>query len=77
MAYFNLLNNLLIFLLFQLLDHEVYVEKQVSLLLTLDQGQSALIKAIESGDTDLVYAVIIDIQSKTSLSKFQVKLLFS
>ncbi|XP_026473948.1 vacuolar protein sorting-associated protein 16 homolog [Ctenocephalides felis] len=55
----------------KLLDHEVYVEKQVSSLLTLDQGQSALIKAIESGDTDLVYAVIIDIQSKTSLSKFQ------
>lgn len=71
------MNNLLTFLLFQLLDYEVYVEKQVSLLLTLDQGQSALIKAIESGDTDLVYAVIIDIQSKTSLSKFQVKLLFS
>eukprot|EP00211_Chloroparvula_japonica_P005283 CAMPEP_0119139206 /NCGR_PEP_ID=MMETSP1310-20130426/27101_1 /TAXON_ID=464262 /ORGANISM="Genus nov. species nov., Strain RCC2339" /LENGTH=819 /DNA_ID=CAMNT_0007130473 /DNA_START=263 /DNA_END=2719 /DNA_ORIENTATION=+ len=45
-----------------LLDHEPRAADQVPLLTYMQQDELALIKAIESGDTDLVYLVLLHIQ---------------
>jgi len=55
----------------QLLEHEVRPDKQVPLLMKLGQGPQALRKAIYSGDTDLVYHVILALQSLHSQAEFQ------
>jgi len=54
-----------------LLEHEVRPDKQVPLLIKLGQGPQALRKAIYSGDTDLVYHVILDLQIRHSQADFQ------
>ena len=54
----------------QLLEHEVRADRQVPLLLKLEQGAQALRKAIFSGDTDLVYHVILSLKEKHSTSDF-------
>jgi len=54
----------------QLLEHEVRADKQVPLLLKLEQGSQALRKAIFSGDTDLIYHVILSLKEKHSTADF-------
>jgi len=54
----------------QLLEHEVRADRQVPLLLKLEQGAQALRKAIFSGDTDLIYHVILSLKEKHSMSDF-------
>ena len=54
----------------QLLEHEVRADRQVPLLLKLEQGAQALRKAIFSGDTDLVYHVILSLKEKHSTADF-------
>ena len=54
----------------QLLEHEVRADKQVPLLLKLGQGAPALRKAIYSGDTDLIYHVILSLQDQHSPAEF-------
>ncbi|KAI9340769.1 Vps16, N-terminal region-domain-containing protein [Zopfochytrium polystomum] len=56
-----------------LLDHEVKAAYQVPLLMSMErveQDDRALVKAIESGDTDLVYAVILHIKRKHPIAEF-------
>ena len=45
-------------------------DRQVPLLLKLEQGAQALRKAIYSGDTDLVYHVILSLKEKHSSADF-------
>ncbi|XP_050381114.1 protein VACUOLELESS1 [Argentina anserina] len=47
-----------------LVEHEPRSSKQVPLLLSIGEEDSALMKAIESGDTDLVYLVLFHIWQK-------------
>jgi len=54
----------------QLLEHEVKADRQVPLLLKLGQGAPALRKAIYSGDTDLIYHVILALQEQYSTADF-------
>merc|ERR1712142_470658 len=54
----------------QLPEHEVRADKQVPLLLKLGQGAQALNKAIDSGDTDLIYHVILSLQEQHSTADF-------
>jgi hypothetical protein len=54
----------------RLLEHEVRPDRQVPLLLKLEQGAQALRKAIFSGDTDLVYHVILSLKEKHSTADF-------
>nr|ALS04225.1 vacuolar protein sorting-associated protein 16-like protein [Acartia pacifica] len=54
----------------KLLEHEVRADKQVPLLLKLGQGAKALSKAIDSGDTDLIYHVILNLQEAHSTADF-------
>jgi len=54
----------------QLLEHEVRADRQVPLLLKLGQGAQALRKAIYSGDTDLIYHVILSLQEQNSAADF-------
>lgn len=54
-----------------IVDHEPHSSKQVPLLLSIEEEDSALVKAIESGDTDLVYLVLFHIwQKKPALDFF-------
>ncbi|CAO2170922.1 unnamed protein product [Urochloa humidicola] len=52
-----------------LADHESQSSKQIPLLLSIDEQDKALSKAIESGDTDLVYLVIFHIWQKVAVEK--------
>ena len=54
----------------ELLDHEPRAGKQVPLLLSVGEESIALDKAIESGDTDLVFYVLLNLKKKISLSSF-------
>lgn len=54
----------------QLLNHEPRGGKQVPLLLTMEEGDLALDKAIESGDTDLIHYVLLHLKSRLPLSAF-------
>ena len=54
----------------QLLNYEPRAGKQVPLLLSMDQDEIALDKAIESGDTDLIYIVLLHLKSKPPLASF-------
>lgn len=54
----------------QLLEHEPRASKQVPLLLNMKEYDLALVKAIESGDPNLVYTVILHLQKSHSLGNF-------
>ncbi|KXT17378.1 hypothetical protein AC579_3876 [Pseudocercospora musae] len=54
----------------ELLEHEPRAGKQVPLLLDVGEETLALDKAIESGDTDLVFFVLLNLKKKISLSSF-------
>ncbi|KAG5894092.1 hypothetical protein JTB14_003948 [Gonioctena quinquepunctata] len=55
----------------KLLDYESKASEQVKLLLELGENTPALVKAIESGDTDLVYMVILKLREKMPLGDFK------
>lgn len=54
----------------QLLDHETRGGKQVPLLLSMEEDEIALDKAIESGDIDLVFFVLLQLKKKLPLASF-------
>ncbi|KIY47376.1 vacuolar protein sorting-associated protein 16 [Fistulina hepatica ATCC 64428] len=54
----------------KLLDHESRASDQVPLLLTMNEDRLALSKAVDSGDTDLVYHVLLHLQKRLSLGNF-------
>ncbi|KAG0268380.1 hypothetical protein DFQ27_006874 [Actinomortierella ambigua] len=54
----------------KLLDYEPRAGDQVPLLISMQQDELALVKAIESGDTDLVYLVILNLKRKLPLGDF-------
>lgn len=54
----------------QLLDHESRAAEQVPLLLKMKQDKIALEKAVGSGDTDLVYHVLLRLHSSLSPGEF-------
>ena len=54
----------------ELLNHETRAGKQVPLLLAMSEDEIALDKAIASGDTDLVYYVLLHLKNTLSLSAF-------
>ncbi|KAH9852249.1 vacuolar protein sorting-associated protein 16 [Lenzites betulinus] len=54
----------------RLLDHETKASDQVPLLLNMQEDKLALAKAVESGDTDLVYHVLLHLQKRLSLGSF-------
>ncbi|KAL9603073.1 MAG: hypothetical protein Q9219_001437 [cf. Caloplaca sp. 3 TL-2023] len=54
----------------QLLNHETRAGKQVPLLLTMEEDEIALDKALESGDTDLVFFVLLQLKKKLPLASF-------
>ncbi|RJE18873.1 Vacuolar protein [Aspergillus sclerotialis] len=54
----------------QLLNHEPRAGKQVPLLLSMEEDEIALDKAIESGDDDLVYYVLLHLKRKLPLASF-------
>lgn len=67
---------LLIFLLkyacsFQLLEMETKCSLQVPLLLKLGESKRALMSATKSGDTDLIYTVLLQLKETTQLADFQ------
>lgn len=53
-----------------LLEHETRAGKQVPLLLSVGEESIALDKAIESGDTDLMFYVLLDMKRKMPLASF-------
>ncbi|KAM5537634.1 hypothetical protein V8D89_008712 [Ganoderma adspersum] len=54
----------------RLLDYETKASDQVPLLLSMQEDKLALAKAVESGDTDLVYHVLLHLQKRLSLGSF-------
>ncbi|KAK3333321.1 Vps16, N-terminal region-domain-containing protein [Cercophora scortea] len=54
----------------ELLNHEPRAGRQVPLLLSMEEDEVALDKAIESGDTDLVYVVLHQLKRKLALATF-------
>ncbi|OJJ37415.1 hypothetical protein ASPWEDRAFT_108260 [Aspergillus wentii DTO 134E9] len=54
----------------QLLNYEPRAGKQVPLLLNMEEDEIALDKAIESGDNDLVYYVLLHLKGKLPLASF-------
>lgn len=48
-----------------MLDYEPCAADQVPLLISMKQDEMALSKAIESGDTDLIYLVILHLKRST------------
>ena len=57
------------------MEYETKASKQVELLLVLTEEKQALVKAIESGDSDLVYDVILKLMNSMDLAKFKVCML--
>ncbi|KAI8351246.1 Vps16, N-terminal region-domain-containing protein [Mortierella sp. GBAus27b] len=53
-----------------LLDYEPRAGDQVPLLMSMEQDELALTKAIESGDTDLIYYVLLYLKRKLNLQDF-------
>ncbi|CAE6405530.1 unnamed protein product [Rhizoctonia solani] len=53
-----------------LLDHEPRPGEQVPLLLQMKEERLALIKAVDSGDTDLVYLVLLQLKKQSTLGDF-------
>ncbi|ELU17286.1 hypothetical protein CAPTEDRAFT_168734 [Capitella teleta] len=54
----------------RLLDYEAKAAEQVPLLMKMKRDQLALTKAIESGDTDLVYTVLLHLQDTMPHGEF-------
>ncbi|KAG1736151.1 Vps16, C-terminal region-domain-containing protein [Suillus paluster] len=54
----------------KLLDHETRASDQVPLLLTMTEDRLALVKAVDSGDTDLVYHVLLHLHKRLPLGSF-------
>ena len=54
----------------QLLNHETRAGKQVPLLLSMEEDEIALDKAVESGDTDLIFFVLLQLRKKLPLASF-------
>ncbi|KAH7906991.1 vacuolar assembling sorting protein VPS16 [Hygrophoropsis aurantiaca] len=54
----------------KLLDHETRSSDQVPLLLAMKEDKLALIKAVDSGDTDLVYHVLLHLHKRLPLGSF-------
>lgn len=54
----------------QLLNHEPRAGKQVPLLLNMKEDMIALDKAIESGDTDLIFYVLLHLKKQLPLASF-------
>jgi hypothetical protein len=54
------------------MDYECSANLQVPLLLKLGEDRPALVKAIESGNTDLVYTVLLHLRENMPLGEFQV-----
>ncbi|KAL8417667.1 hypothetical protein RB594_001354 [Gaeumannomyces avenae] len=54
----------------ELLNHEPRAGRQVPLLLSMEEGELALDKAVESGDTDLVLVVLHALRRKLPLAAF-------
>lgn len=54
----------------QLLNHETRAGKQVPLLLAMEEDEIALDKALESGDIDLVFFVLLQLKKKLPLASF-------
>ncbi|KAF9805445.1 hypothetical protein IEO21_09049 [Rhodonia placenta] len=54
----------------KLLDHEPRASDQVPLLLSMKEDRLALTKAVEGGDTDLVYHVLLHLQRRLPLGSF-------
>jgi hypothetical protein len=54
----------------ELLNHEPRGGKQVPLLLSMEEDEIALDKAIESGDSDLVFFVLLHLKKKLPLASF-------
>lgn len=54
----------------KLLDHETRASDQVPLLLTMKEDNLALVKAVDSGDTDLVYHVLLHLYKRLPLGSF-------
>ncbi|XP_046492707.1 vacuolar protein sorting-associated protein 16 homolog [Neodiprion pinetum] len=55
----------------KLIDYEPRAQLQVPLLLRLGEERAALYKAVESGNTDLVYTVIFHLRENMPLADFQ------
>ncbi|KAG6816140.1 hypothetical protein H0H87_008375 [Tephrocybe sp. NHM501043] len=54
----------------KLLDHESRASDQVPLLLTMKEDRLALEKAVDSGDSDLVYHVLLHLYKRLTLGDF-------
>ncbi|KAJ3996424.1 Vps16, C-terminal region-domain-containing protein [Lentinula boryana] len=54
----------------KLLDHEKRASDQVPLLLSMKEDRIALQKAVDSGDTDLVYQVLLHLHKHLTLGSF-------
>ncbi|KAL8661171.1 MAG: hypothetical protein Q9202_005828 [Teloschistes flavicans] len=54
----------------QILNHETRAGRQVPLLLAMEEPEIALDKALESGDTDLVFYVLLQLKKKLPLASF-------
>jgi vacuolar protein sorting-associated protein 16 len=54
----------------ELLNHEPRAGKQVPLLLSMEEDEIALDKAIESGDSDLIFFVLLQLKRKLPLASF-------
>ncbi|XP_059053540.1 vacuolar protein sorting-associated protein 16 homolog [Achroia grisella] len=55
----------------KILEYETYSKLQVPLLLTLGEGPRALQKATASGDTDLIYIVLLHLKEKMEKHEFE------
>ncbi|XP_054707259.1 vacuolar protein sorting-associated protein 16 homolog [Uloborus diversus] len=58
----------------KLLDYETRASEQVPLLIKLKQETQAMIKAIDSGDTDLIYTVIRYLKNSLSKGDFHMRI---
>ncbi|GFT27348.1 vacuolar protein sorting-associated protein 16 homolog [Nephila pilipes] len=58
----------------KLLDYETRASEQVPLLIKLKQETQAMVKAIDSGDTDLIYSVIRYLKTTLSKGDFHMKI---
>ncbi|ROT38451.1 vacuolar protein sorting-associated protein [Sodiomyces alkalinus F11] len=54
----------------ELLNHEPRGGRQVPLLLSMEEDELALDKAVESGDSDLMYTVLLEMKKKLPLAAF-------
>ncbi|KAK9476082.1 Vps16, N-terminal region-domain-containing protein [Lipomyces japonicus] len=54
----------------QLLNYEPRAGKQVPLLLDMEEDEIALVKAVESGDPDLIHYVVLVLKNKYPLAQF-------